>query len=59
LIDGLAQLEGRYRGMAVAEPNINLAELERRHRAGVRAVRVNLVFKGGISYSDRNRRRKS
>ena len=52
MIDALTQLEGRYRGVAVVEPDIDLAELERLHRAGVRGVRVNLLFKGGISYSD-------
>lgn len=52
MIDALEQLEGRYRGVAVVDPDIDQAELERLHVAGVRGVRVNLLFKGGISFAD-------
>ncbi|MFT6913779.1 MAG: 2-pyrone-4,6-dicarboxylate lactonase [Motiliproteus sp.] len=62
LVDALELLEGRYRGIAVADPDVDVyvdvdvdvdvddadAEL---HRAGVRGVRVNRLFKGGISFT--------
>lgn len=52
MIDALEKLEGRYRGVAVVDPDVDQDELERLHRVGVRGVRVNLLFKGGISFAD-------
>ena len=52
MIDALEQLEGRYRGVAVVEPDVDDQELQRLHQAGVRGVRVNLLFKGGVSFAD-------
>ena len=38
--------------MVVVDENIDTAEMERMHEAGVRGVRINLLFKSGIEVSD-------
>jgi 2-pyrone-4,6-dicarboxylate lactonase len=43
LFDALASDPARLRGVAVVEPDVPQAELERLHRAGVRGVRCNIV----------------
>ena len=42
-LDALSQLGEEARGVAVIEPEIGVAELERMHARGVRGVRVNFV----------------
>jgi predicted TIM-barrel fold metal-dependent hydrolase len=51
MIDALLQLGGRYRGVAVVPADVSDEELRRLHDVGVRGVRVNLLFKGGISFA--------
>ncbi|MCH2394070.1 amidohydrolase family protein [Oceanibaculum sp.] len=41
----------RLRGVAVVEPTISEAELKALHAGGVRGVRVNVLFKGGVPIS--------
>ncbi|KYO51740.1 GntR family transcriptional regulator [Tistrella mobilis] len=41
-----------FRGVVVVDENIDTAEMERMHEAGVRGVRINLLFKSGIEVSD-------
>lgn len=43
LLDALAAGGGRYRGVAVVEPDVSDVELLRLHEAGVRGLRVNFV----------------
>ena len=45
--DGIRQLGGRGRGVAVVDPAVDEAELARLHQAGFRGVRFNLVHTGG------------
>ncbi len=47
--DSVSAAAGRWRGVAVADPNINEKELERLHAAGFRGLRVNVLFKGGVT----------
>jgi predicted TIM-barrel fold metal-dependent hydrolase len=46
LLAGLAELGARARGVAVIDPAIEPAELQRLHAAGVRGARVNLETEG-------------
>lgn len=46
LLDALAQLGPRARGVAVIDPGATDAELRDLHRAGVRGIRVNLHSRG-------------
>jgi D-galactarolactone isomerase len=49
-LDALAHFgAARCRGVAVVDPSVKTAELQRMHDAGVRGVRVNLVTAGGPS----------
>lgn len=48
MLDAMAQIGPRLRGVAVVEPDVSEAELARLDKAGVRGVRVNLLFKGGV-----------
>lgn len=50
LMDGLAALGARARGVAAVGADVTDAELERLHEGGVRGVRVNLVDKGGMPF---------
>lgn len=43
MLDAMATMRGRCRGVAVVAPGIPDAELERLHAAGVRGVRINVV----------------
>tara|TARA_R110002167_G_scaffold204404_2_gene408469 strand:+ start:2312 stop:3187 length:876 start_codon:yes stop_codon:yes gene_type:complete len=52
MTDALEQLEGRYRGVAVVDSDVDEQELQRLHQVGVRALRVNLLFKGGICFAE-------
>lgn len=40
-----------WRGVAVLDESVSDAELERLHALGVRGVRVNLVFPGGVDFA--------
>lgn len=40
-----------FRGVAVVDEDIDFSELENMHQAGIRGVRINLLFKGGIGMS--------
>lgn len=56
MLDALARRRAdddiQWRGIAVVDNRISDAELERMHEAGVRGVRVNLVFPGGLTFAD-------
>jgi 2-pyrone-4,6-dicarboxylate lactonase len=43
MLQAMASMGGRCRGVAVVEPDVSDAELSRLHAAGVRGVRVNVV----------------
>lgn len=40
-----------WRGVAVLDSRVSDAELERLHAAGVRGVRLNLLFRGGVDFA--------
>ncbi len=40
---------GQWRGVAVVEPSVSERELERLHADGFRGVRVNVLFRGGVT----------
>lgn len=50
LLETLQQHRDRLRGVAVVPPNVTDAELERLVGAGVRALRLNVLFGGGIGF---------
>ncbi|MBK3869546.1 amidohydrolase family protein [Pseudomonas stutzeri] len=39
-----------WRGVAVVDPSITDGELDRMNRLGIKGIRINLVFPGGISF---------
>jgi predicted TIM-barrel fold metal-dependent hydrolase len=43
MLDAMAQIGNRSRGVAVVDDNVNDEELQRLHTAGIRGVRVNVV----------------
>lgn len=47
MIDALRRAPDRLRGIAVVDPDISEAELDELHKAGVRGLRVNVLFAGG------------
>jgi predicted TIM-barrel fold metal-dependent hydrolase len=49
LLDVLRQLGPRLRGVAVVDEGVSDAELEELNAAGVRGVRLNLLYRGGVS----------
>lgn len=49
MLDVLGGLAGRWRGVAVVPPTIDSAALQAMHRVGVRGVRANLMFRGGLT----------
>lgn len=51
-LDTLAEMQGRWRGVAVVPTDVADAELERLHRGGFRGVRVNLFAKSGLVLDD-------
>jgi 2-pyrone-4,6-dicarboxylate lactonase len=51
LVDSLKAEPRRLRGVAVIDATIHDRELEAMHDAGVRGVRVNLLFRGGVSFA--------
>lgn len=56
MLDTLAGLpqndDMQWRGVAVVDASVTDAELERMHALGIRGVRINLVFPGGITFDD-------
>jgi 2-pyrone-4,6-dicarboxylate lactonase len=48
LLDALERADGRLLGIAVPDPETSHAELETLHRRGVRGVRCNLLYPGGL-----------
>ena len=50
--DGIRRLNGNGRGVAVIDPDISLAELERMNGAGFRGARFNLYHAGGSTPFD-------
>ncbi|CAG2147203.1 amidohydrolase family protein [Cupriavidus plantarum] len=49
MLEVLARHPGRLRGVAVAAPDVSERELARMHDAGVRGLRLNVLFGGGVS----------
>lgn len=49
-LDAVSAAGGLWRGVAVVDPGIREGELERLHAAGFRGVRVNVLFKGGLTF---------
>ena len=47
-LDAMARLGPRCRGVAVIDETVSAEQLERMHAAGVRGVRFNLLYKGGV-----------
>jgi predicted TIM-barrel fold metal-dependent hydrolase len=47
--DAVRQSGGKWRGVAVVQPEITEGELRALHQAGFRGVRINLLFKGGLA----------
>jgi 2-pyrone-4,6-dicarboxylate lactonase len=48
MLDALDRADGRLLGIAVPSPETTHAELEALHRRGVRGVRCNLLYAGGL-----------
>ncbi|ESR27244.1 hypothetical protein N177_0223 [Lutibaculum baratangense AMV1] len=51
-IDAVRAGGRNFRGVVVVDENVSERELEEMHEAGVRGVRINLLFKSGIEVSD-------
>ncbi len=49
MLDALAAFGPTARGIAVVDTNVSDTELRRMNELGVRGIRVNLVFSGGVS----------
>lgn len=49
MLDALGAMAGRWRGVAVVPPDIDQSTLTAMHDSGVRGVRANLMFKGGLT----------
>lgn len=47
--DAVAASRGRWRGVAVLDVSTKTHELQRLHDAGFRGVRINLLFRGGVT----------
>lgn len=50
LLETLRRHPDRLRGIAVVSPEVTDAELEAMHAAGVRGLRINVLFGGGIGF---------
>lgn len=54
-LEALRQLSARgldYRGVCVVDPDIRDEDLQELHEVGFRGVRMNLLFRGGLQWSD-------
>ncbi|MHA1538377.1 MAG: amidohydrolase family protein [Alphaproteobacteria bacterium] len=49
MLDALAEAGKNYRGVAVVDIGVSEKQLKALHKAGVRGIRVNLLYKGGVS----------
>ena len=49
MVESLQAHPGRLRGVAVVAPDVGDAELEALHAAGVRGIRINVLFGGGVA----------
>lgn len=55
LMDGLKQAQDRnleWRGIAVLNTETSDEEIARLHELGVRGIRINLLFRGGVEFDD-------
>lgn len=50
--DAIRASRGAWRGVAVVDPDIAAADLQRLHADGFRGVRFNLLFRGGAALDD-------
>ncbi|AJP56885.1 GntR family transcriptional regulator [Pandoraea vervacti] len=51
MLETLRRHPERLRGIAVVSPEVSDAELEAMHAAGVRGLRINVLFGGGIGFA--------
>ncbi|VVE69290.1 GntR family transcriptional regulator [Pandoraea anapnoica] len=51
MLETLRRHPDRLRGIAVVSPDVTDAELEAMHAAGVRGLRINVLFGGGIGFT--------
>jgi 2-pyrone-4,6-dicarboxylate lactonase len=49
MFDALARHRNRLRGIAVVDPGISEGKLERMAGNGIRGIRLNMLFRGGVS----------
>ncbi|MFH1341319.1 MAG: amidohydrolase family protein [Pseudomonadota bacterium] len=55
MIESLKAHPDRLRGVAVVAPDVGGAELEALHAAGVRGIRINVLFGGGVAIDEMER----
>lgn len=55
MLDVLRRHPQRLRGVAVVGPEVSDAELDAMHAVGVRGVRLNVLFKGGVGFNEMDR----
>ena len=55
MIESLKAHPDRLRGVAVVAPDVGDAELEALHAAGVRGIRINVLFGGGVAIDEMER----
>lgn len=55
MIQSLKAHPDRLRGVAVVAPDVSDAELEALHAAGVRGIRINVLFGGGVAIDEMER----
>ncbi len=55
MVESLRAHPDRLRGVAVVAPDIADAELEALHAAGVRGIRINVLFGGGVAIDEMER----
>lgn len=51
MLEVLSRHPGQLRGVAVVDPGVDQDTLAGMHRAGVRAVRINVLFGGGVGFA--------
>ena len=55
MVESLKAHPNRLRGVAVVAPDVGDAELEALHAAGVRGIRINVLFGGGVAIDEMER----
>ena len=55
MVESLKAHPDRLRGVAVVSPDISEGELEPLHAAGVRGIRINVLFGGGVAIDEMER----